>query len=803
MLKRREIVYSKKFFITTIVVIVILSLIELAGWGMILYVRNTSFTKLKSTKFYTSFVDSLGYRMMLPEMLIFVGIFIILEVFILLSQLKAKNKLKKASESNQEVKPRKRLGRLSSILALVFVLAIGAGGGFFIAHIIEVNGEKSKKKAEMYGLLSNELVYNEFSEIKDDFVDDGLFRFGSTYQKGMDSISDTNTYPRQYRELFRDFYDGRFIQSRFDIGYRERHDLNSDRIDRRSVLGEEACTFELNKEGGGYTVTNLSTYFSEEEEESSGLFHGSSYKKYDYRKVEIIIPETYEGLPVTKIKASALFDYSKRIEEITFPSTMKEIIGVKYGPEETIPHQNSLKVLNLNEGLEIIGDNAFRDYVPLHALTIPSTVKSIEGRTLDGLKLLYKGDIIGNTSKASYAYKVDDVHLTEMDGTLYGVVDNELVALAPSAHNDTYVHLIEETDIEGNHYHLSKIAPNAFAYSEALVVQIPLSVSSVGDKAFYGSNIRLFGLFNPSIVCGYNPFPNKSTIILSAGMGIADTWDENYGSNINYTHYYGKTRGADFFEKDGVYYVSVPNVMGDRHLNVVKVSPFVHELTIPYSVGEVKVEEIDYYSIAETFLTKLNIAAYCTIKKGAISCNFLLEDITSTSLLAIQGNAIENIPYLKNIKLSSVTEMGTNFKDCNIKEWATLDEGVYYLAANANSHSIMISFQKAYGKDHKNLYWVSQDTEFVVSTYFDSRLDYINGEKEINNYRAVLKAGKLKSVYAGPPQYESFQPKEFFVESTKDVIFGDKWCDKYYTYSETQISDGNHYHYVNNEPVVW
>lgn len=91
----------------------------------------------------------------------------------------------------------------------------------------------------------------------------------------------------------------------------------------------------------------------------------------------VVIPETIYGCPVVKV------DLDRDIEnatEITFPSNVTEVQNIAGG--------DSLKKVNFNEGLKIIGYRAFEGCKNLEYADLPSTVEMIEERAFIGCKSL-------------------------------------------------------------------------------------------------------------------------------------------------------------------------------------------------------------------------------------------------------------------------------------------------------------------------------------------------------------------------------------------------------------------------------
>ena len=115
-----------------------------------------------------------------------------------------------------------------------------------------------------------------------------------------------------------------------------------------------------------------------------------SYRKNDESSVcltnykgedtEIIVPEMIGNYTVTSLKKT--FYKKRQIESVTVPKTVKEI------GEETFFECDMLREVVLNQGLEIIGSNAFFWCEKLEKIDIPDTVKEIGKGALQGCKKL-------------------------------------------------------------------------------------------------------------------------------------------------------------------------------------------------------------------------------------------------------------------------------------------------------------------------------------------------------------------------------------------------------------------------------
>ena len=156
--------------------------------------------------------------------------------------------------------------------------------------------------------------------------------------------------------------------------------------------GEE-LSFSLNSSGNGYTVTGIGTC----------------------RDKDIVIPSTYEGLPVTAI-ATRAFEQKKEITSITIPDSITSIGEFSFSGctgLKTVVLSESLKTMGkgafynctslenvyLPYSLSVIGDWAFWNCSSMTAVSIPNNISSIGIGAFNGCTRL--SDVQINSSLSS------------------------------------------------------------------------------------------------------------------------------------------------------------------------------------------------------------------------------------------------------------------------------------------------------------------------------------------------------------------------------------------------------------------
>ena len=291
-------------------------------------------------------------------------------------------------------------------------------------------------------------------------------------------------------------------------------------------VGNKGLEFTINPDGESYSVTGFHTI-------SNGR-----------QKLNIVIPSTFNGLPVTKIEDDRVFaGYKREITSIIIPDSIISIgDGVFSGcsnlTDITIPNSVTsigdgafkdcirLTSITIPDGVTSISDYTFLRCTSLTSITIPDSVTSIGDRAFEGCESLTSIMIpdsvtsIGsstflccrsltiyceaankpsewksywNSSELPVVWNCNNNDVAD-DGYIYAVVDgirygikNGVATVVKQPQNITVANITESISYNGVSYSVTSIGDRAFVGCSRLAsVTIPSSVTIIGRLAFGG-----------------------------------------------------------------------------------------------------------------------------------------------------------------------------------------------------------------------------------------------------------------------------------------------------------------------------
>lgn len=161
---------------------------------------------------------------------------------------------------------------------------------------------------------------------------------------------------------------------------------------------------------------------------------------------DIIIPDTYEGVPVTGIDSSAFQDCAN-ITSVTVPNSVTSIAASAF-------RRSSITSVTIPNSVTTISQNSFEGCANLTSVTIPNSVTYLGDNSFQDCSSL-TSVTIGNG-------------LTSMGSMMFYRCTN--LATVTFAENSK----------------LSSLGTAAFASTGLTSIEIPNSVTSIGNEAFYG-----------------------------------------------------------------------------------------------------------------------------------------------------------------------------------------------------------------------------------------------------------------------------------------------------------------------------
>ena len=252
---------------------------------------------------------------------------------------------------------------------------------------------------------------------------------------------------------------------------------------KAEAASKSDLTFKLNGDGKSYYV------------------HYCSY----FASGELVIPSTYNGLPVTRIGNSAFSDCTS-LTSVTIPDSVTSI-----GNEAFLGCRN-LTSITIPDSVTSIGSSAFRNCTNLTSVTIPDSVTSIGDWAFDNTAyynnssnwvdgVLYIGNHLIDAKKINDNYIIKDGTKTIADIAFYYCTSLTSITIPNSVTSIGYAAFtgcrsLISINVDANNKNYSSVNGVLFNKDKTVLIRypegktdtkytIPDSVTSVGDSAFY------------------------------------------------------------------------------------------------------------------------------------------------------------------------------------------------------------------------------------------------------------------------------------------------------------------------------
>lgn len=311
------------------------------------------------------------------------------------------------------------------------------------------------------------------------------------------------------------------------------------------------CLTACDEKGGTQTATN-------------GLHYQRISGKNEYRviglgtasELDIVILDTYNGMPVTEIDEKAFFGEKNgcaNIESVVVPDSvttigksafegclnLKSITLSKYLTKidnSTFKNCTALSTVKINEKVTKIGERAFENCDSIESLTIPDSVETIGASAFsscDNLKTVSIGKKVNQIGDSAFFYckslksfsvsQENEVYCA-LDGVLYTKGLKTLVQYALGKDDHTF-RVPEGVEI---------IAKRAFYRANWLYfIDLPNTVSVIEDGAMsYCDNLQNVALSQNLTLVGNGVFSSSPNLTDVFYKGSPSTWNKFvYGSD--------------------------------------------------------------------------------------------------------------------------------------------------------------------------------------------------------------------------------------------------------------------------------
>ena len=342
---------------------------------------------------------------------------------------------------------------------------------------------------------------------------------------------------------------------------------------------------------------------------------------------ELVIPDTYEGLPVTVIGEYA-FESCRHLTSITLPDTITAIGDYAFGWCEAV------KSIRIPSDVTTIGNGAFTWCGNLTEIAIPATVTTIGSSVFHGCSQLV-------------GIQVDkgNPYYCSVDGVLYSAQMDVLLSY-PAGKQETHF-TVPSTVVE--------IGETAFGNANNLnSIILPEGLITIGYSAFYGCS-ALTGVTIPSTVVNIGSFAFENcseltSITIPANVRSIGVAAFDYCTNLT----------EILVEKDNPYYYSISGVLFTSNGRTLLAYP-ANKAGTTYEIPA-GVETISSYAffgahkLQEVFLN----AGLKTIGSYAFSqCESLETVVIPNGVRSIDARAFANCTNLRSVTIPvSVTSIG-------------------------------------------------------------------------------------------------------------------------------------------------
>ncbi len=447
----------------------------------------------------------------------------------------------------------------------------------------------------------------------------------------------------------------------------------------------------------------------------------------DKQAYRAIIPETYNGLPVTEISYSA-FEDCYHLTKVYIPDSVTDI------DNKAFYNCYNLKYFNFPENLENIGNYAFYGCSAISSISIPDTVTKI------GKYAFYSTSLseikISSSLKSIDAYVFGNTNYIE-----YLEIPEGVTTIKEGAFMYTNIGTIVLPST------LKSIATMAFEYSYITNMTIPSSLKFIGSDAFYGGSsyyvkyltipdmsawceIEFENAYANPIVKAANVLQNNkliTEIIVPDGTTMISDYafynfDQLRGISIpdsvetigNYA-FYGCNNLTDVIIGNGTEYIGNSAFYGCDKMTGISIGSGVKEIG---SYTFYDCDSLTYVTLPDG-LTALGVSAFS-------ECNNLLGVCLGSSIKTVPGSAFSDCVSLKEIAIPDTVGVieYSAFYGCHSLVTMIITDSVYEIASQSIGYP--------YNTTSSSYAPYLRDESFTMYGYTGSIAERYAGENEIN-----------------------------------------------------------------------
>lgn len=252
---------------------------------------------------------------------------------------------------------------------------------------------------------------------------------------------------------------------------------------------------------------------------------------------KLTIPYKIKGYPVTEI--DRLTSHSGFITEVITPKSLIKIGNSAFNTgyvNGVLEDDSVLQSVTLNDGIEVVEDNAFMSCEALANINLPNSITKISENAFRGCMLsgeLVLPDSLTHIGGESFAYnRISKVIIGRSLKDVYGFNNNEITSMhipsnVVSVNQFSYNNISQLTFDEG----VQSIGEDAFSNNGLSEISLPSSLLSIGRASFYNNNLTNVESIQNLTSIGAKAFMNNNLTQISIPDGVVEIEPQTFSGN--------------------------------------------------------------------------------------------------------------------------------------------------------------------------------------------------------------------------------------------------------------------------------